>query len=91
VCAFQRGRLAEAGTSRFQLRGTADPVEELLHLPRSRSRRSDPLRPNICRYRDWVIDAFNRNLPSDQFTIEQLAGDLLTNATQEQRIKRSGF
>jgi hypothetical protein len=37
-------------------------------------------------YRDWVIGAINRDLPYDRFVIEQIAGDLLPGATQEQRV-----
>ncbi len=45
---------------------------------------------DMWRWRDWVIDAYNRNMPYDRFIVEQIAGDLLPHATTSQQIA-SGF
>ena len=46
----------------------------------------DDVRPNAWRYRDWVIRSINKNQPYDEFLTEQLAGDLLPDATVEQQV-----
>jgi hypothetical protein len=50
----------------------------------------DGVRPHAWRYRDWVIRTLNANVPFDQFTIEQIAADLLPNATVAQKTA-TGF
>ena len=51
---------------------------------------ADLPRPHAWRWRDWVINSLNQGMPFDQFTIEQLAGDLLPNSGLEQRVA-TGF
>ncbi len=45
---------------------------------------------DVSSWRDWVINAFNADMPYDQFVIEQIAGDMLPNATQDQQVA-TGF
>jgi len=46
----------------------------------------DSNRPNAWRYRDWVIDAIHQDMPFDQFTVDQLAGDMIPDRTPEQLL-----
>ena len=50
----------------------------------------DNVRPHAWRYRHWVIEALNRDMPFDEFLLEQIAGDLLPNGTVEQKVA-TGF
>ncbi len=63
---------------------------DLARFAESDGYENDRVRPHAWRFRDWVIDAVNRDMPFDQFTVEQLAGDLIPNATPAQKIA-AGF
>lgn len=62
---------------------------DLARYADSKGYEADRDRPGVWPYRDWVIDAFNRNLPYDRFVITQLAGDLLPDATFDDQIATS--
>ncbi|HUQ94647.1 MAG TPA: PSD1 and planctomycete cytochrome C domain-containing protein [Bryobacteraceae bacterium] len=68
----------------------ARPWLDLARYADSDGYEQDGIRRHAWRYRDWVIQALNRNMPFDQFTIEQIAGDLLPGATLEQKAA-TGF
>ena len=68
----------------------ARPWLDLCHFADTDGYLTDQLRPVAWRYRQWLIDALNRDLPFDEFTIEQLAGDLLPNPTSDQLLA-TGF
>ncbi len=63
---------------------------DLAHYADSDGYEKDRTRPWAWRYRQWVIDALNADMPFDEFTIEQLAGDLLPAPTVDQRVA-TGF
>ncbi len=56
---------------------------DLARYADSQGYQKDHLRPTMYLYRDWVIDAFNQDMPLDSFTIRQLAGDLLPEPTDQ--------
>ncbi|MEI6714775.1 MAG: PSD1 and planctomycete cytochrome C domain-containing protein [Verrucomicrobiota bacterium] len=64
----------------------ARPWLDLARYADSTGYGSDMLRLNIWPYRDWVINALNANQPFDQFSTDQIAGDLLPNPTREQIV-----
>ena len=59
---------------------------DLARYADSRGYQKDLLRPNIWKYRDWVINSLNSDMPFDQFTIEQIAGDLIPGRSDDQLL-----
>ena len=59
---------------------------DLARYADSRGYQKDLLRPNIWKYRDWVINSLNDDMPFDQFTIEQIAGDLIPGRSDDQLL-----
>ena len=68
----------------------ARPWLDLTHYADSDGYEKDSVRSSAWRYRHWVINALNSGMPFDQFTVEQLAGDLLPAASTEQKVA-TGF
>lgn len=68
----------------------ARPWLDIAHFADTDGYLTDQKRPVAWRYRQWLIDALNRDVPFDQFTIEQLAGDLLPSPTADQLLA-TGF
>ncbi|MBC8351011.1 MAG: DUF1553 domain-containing protein [Planctomycetes bacterium] len=68
----------------------ASPWLDLCHYADSDGYLTDQARPVAWRYRAWLVEALNEGMPFDQFTIEQLAGDLLPNANMNQKLA-TGF
>lgn len=68
----------------------AVPWLDLCHYADTDGYLTDQPRPVAWRYRSWLVEALNQNLPFDEFTIQQLAGDLLPEATESQRLA-TGF
>ena len=64
---------------------------DLAHYGDSDGYENDGVRPHAWRWRHWVIEALNQNMPFDRFTIEQVAGDLLPNATAQQKVGTGFF
>lgn len=63
---------------------------DLARYADSQGYQKDLIRKHIWRYRDWVINAFNKDMPFDEFTIQQLAGDLL-NTPSDQELLATTF
>jgi hypothetical protein len=64
---------------------------DLAHYADSDGYEKDRARPDAYLYRDWVTKAFNEDMPFDRFTIAQIAGDLLSDATSQDRLATAFF